>query len=75
MSEPLGGRPARPRPVIRGLGGGSTILVHPAQRKNPLLKCIQGVGYEMADIVPDFQVGLTTCILFLSYVSYSSQPV
>lgn len=58
----------RARPIIRGLGGGNTILVHPSQRKNPILRSIKGVGYEMADIVPDFQVGLTTCILYLRYV-------
>lgn len=39
------------------------------QRLNPVLECIRNVGKEFGDIVPDFQVGRTTCILFLRYLT------
>lgn len=39
------------------------------ERLNPVLECIRNVGKEFGDIVPDFQVGRTTCILFLRYIS------
>jgi DNA excision repair protein ERCC-1 len=42
------------------------------QRLNPLLECIRNVGKEFGDIVPDFQVGRTTCVLYLRYVWDSS---
>lgn len=35
------------------------------QRGNPVLKAIQGVGWEYGDIVPDYQVGANTCVLYL----------
>jgi hypothetical protein len=38
------------------------------QRLNPLLECIRNVGKEFGDIVPDFQVGRTTCVLYLRFV-------
>lgn len=43
----------------------STIVVKPSQRGNPLLQSIRNVPYEYGEIVPDFQVGLTSCIVFL----------
>ncbi len=42
------------------------------QRGNPILKAIQGIGWEYGDIVPDYQVGANTCVLFLSCVSMQS---
>ena len=39
------------------------------ERLNPILEGIRNVGKEFGDIVPDFQVGRTTCILFLRYFS------
>lgn len=42
------------------------------ERLNPVLECIRNVGKEFGDIVSDFQVGRTTCILFLRYVSSTS---
>lgn len=33
-----------------------------------MLKAIQGVGWEYGDIVPDYQVGSNTCVLYLRYV-------
>lgn len=37
-----------------------------------MLKAIQGVGWEYGDIVPDYQVGANTCVLYLRYVSSSN---
>ncbi|EEZ97282.2 DNA excision repair protein ERCC-1-like Protein [Tribolium castaneum] len=43
-----------------------SVLVSPKQRGNPLLKSICNVPWEYDDIVPDYQMGRTTCALFLS---------
>lgn len=43
----------------------ATIVVKSSQRGNPLLQFIRNVPYEYGEIVPDFVVGLTSCILFL----------
>lgn len=50
------------------------ISVHPKQRGNPILKSITNVPYEFDDIVPDYIVGPTTCILFLSLKYHSLNP-
>ncbi|EST06816.1 DNA repair protein rad10 [Kalmanozyma brasiliensis GHG001] len=65
----------RPRPLIRGAAGtGNTILVNNCQRGNPLLQHIRNIGWEYADIVPDYQVGLSSCILFLSIRYHRLHP-
>ena len=38
------------------------------QKKNPLMKHIRNVPWEVGNIVPDFELGKTTCALFLRYV-------
>ncbi|KAI8334416.1 restriction endonuclease type II-like protein [Chlamydoabsidia padenii] len=46
---------------------GNAILVNPAQQKNPLLRCIHNVPYEFDDTIkPDYVVGATTGVLYLS---------
>ncbi|ORX56374.1 DNA repair protein rad10 [Hesseltinella vesiculosa] len=51
--------------VKRSLG--NTILVNPAQQKNPILRCIHNVPYEFDDGVKcDYVVGATTGVLYLS---------
>ncbi|KAF9950019.1 ssDNA endonuclease and repair protein rad10 [Mortierella alpina] len=52
----------------------STIVVKPSQRGNPLLQSIRNVPYEYGEIVPDFQVGLTSCIVFLSIRYHRLHP-
>ncbi|PWN52386.1 DNA repair protein rad10 [Violaceomyces palustris] len=65
----------RPKPLIRGAqGGGSTILVNNCQRGNPVLQHIRNVGWEYADIVPDYQVGIANCVLFLSLRYHRLHP-
>ncbi|KAN0091069.1 Restriction endonuclease type II-like protein [Tylopilus felleus] len=60
-------------PVVQP-GVGNNIIVNPNQRLNPVLECIRNVGKEFGDIVPDFQVGRTTCILFLSLRYHRLHP-
>lgn len=56
----------QPKPqVIQQKSLGSTILVSPRQRGNPLLTCIRSIPWEYSDIPADYVVGLTTCALFL----------
>ncbi|KAF9995481.1 ssDNA endonuclease and repair protein rad10 [Entomortierella chlamydospora] len=52
----------------------STVVVKPSQRGNPMLQFIRNVPYEYGDIVPDFIVGLTSCILFLSIRYHRLHP-
>lgn len=50
------------------------IQVNPKQRGNPLLKSITNVTWEFEDIVPDYVVGRTACILFLSLKYHNLNP-
>ncbi|XP_055709652.1 DNA excision repair protein ERCC-1 [Phlebotomus papatasi] len=50
------------------------ILVHPKQRGNPLLRSIVNVPWEYDDIVPDYIVGRTSCVLFLSLKYHNLNP-
>ncbi|KAH0827800.1 restriction endonuclease type II-like protein [Lanmaoa asiatica] len=58
----------REKPPVVQPGVGNNIIINPNQRLNPVLECVRNVGKEFGDIVPDFQVGRTTCILFLRYI-------
>ncbi|XP_058444255.1 DNA excision repair protein ERCC-1 [Malaya genurostris] len=53
---------------------GNCILVNPKQRGNPLLKSIQNVPWEYDDIVPDYVVGTTGCILYISLRYHNLNP-
>ncbi|XP_073832518.1 DNA excision repair protein Ercc1 isoform X2 [Musca autumnalis] len=51
------------------------ILVHPKQRGNPILKSIQNCPLEFRDdILPDYVVGRTTCVLYLSLKYHQLNP-
>ncbi|XP_018565107.1 DNA excision repair protein ERCC-1 [Anoplophora glabripennis] len=50
------------------------LLVNPKQRGNPLLKSVRNVPWEYDDIVPDYQMGQTTCALFLSLRYHNLNP-
>lgn len=50
------------------------ILVNPKQRGNPILKSITNVAWEWDEIVPDYVVGATTCILYLSLKYHNLNP-
>ncbi|KAL5485679.1 RAD10 [Sanghuangporus weigelae] len=64
--------PTKP-PVVQP-GSGNAIIINPCQRLNPLLECIRNVNKEFGDIVPDFQLGRTTCALFLSLKYHRLHP-
>ncbi|XP_014668819.1 PREDICTED: DNA excision repair protein ERCC-1-like [Priapulus caudatus] len=53
---------------------GSSVLVNPRQTGNPVLKCIRNVPWEFADIIPDYVMGRTTCVLFLSLRYHQLHP-
>ncbi|KAJ2951901.1 hypothetical protein O0L34_g4152 [Tuta absoluta] len=50
------------------------VLVNQKQRGNPLLKFITSVAWEYDDIVPDYEIGKTIGILFLSVRYHNMNP-
>lgn len=50
---------------------GSSILVSPRQKGNPVLACLKSLPWEYSDIPADYGLGLTTCALFLRCVIVS----
>ncbi|XP_047457026.1 DNA excision repair protein ERCC-1 [Mugil cephalus] len=56
------------------LGSGSSIIVSPRQRGNPILKFVRSVPWEFGDVVPDYVLGQTTCALFLSLRYHNLNP-
>ncbi|KAG5930195.1 hypothetical protein E4U53_002289 [Claviceps sorghi] len=73
-----GGGPGVVQPTPQALrprhAGGSTILVSPRQRGNPVLTAIRSMPWEYSDIPADFVLGLTTCALFLSLKYHRLHP-
>lgn len=71
MSTPaeLKGKQRQP-PVVQP-GSGNSIIINPSQRLNPVIECIRNVSKEFGDILPDYQVGKTTGVLFLRQVQPS----
>uniref|UniRef100_A0A8C3AXS4 DNA excision repair protein ERCC-1 n=1 Tax=Cyclopterus lumpus TaxID=8103 RepID=A0A8C3AXS4_CYCLU len=59
-----------PKPV----GSGSSIIVSPRQRGNPILKFVRSVPWEFGDVVPDYVLGQTTCALYLSLRYHHLNP-
>ena len=70
-TEPKGKQ--RQPPVVHP-GSGNSIIINPSQRLNPVVECIRNVPKEFGDILPDYQVGRTTGVLFLRFVFYSIPP-
>lgn len=72
-SAAAGGKVVQPTPQALPQKAGSTILVSPRQRGNPVLSSIRSMPWEYSDIPADYVLGLTTCALFLRYdPSYKS---
>ncbi|XP_015241574.1 PREDICTED: DNA excision repair protein ERCC-1 [Cyprinodon variegatus] len=59
-----------PKPV----GSGSSIIVSPRQRGNPILKFVRSVPWEFGEVAPDYILGQTTCALFLSLRYHNLNP-
>ncbi|KOS22700.1 Mating-type switching protein swi10 [Escovopsis weberi] len=53
---------------------GSTILVSPRQRGNPVLTSLRSIPWEYSDIPADYVLGQTTCALFLSLKYHRLHP-
>ncbi|ETS74484.1 hypothetical protein PFICI_14350 [Pestalotiopsis fici W106-1] len=53
---------------------GSSILVSPRQKGNPVLAALRSVPWEYSDIPADYGLGLTTCALFLSLKYHRLHP-
>ncbi|KAI4592820.1 ssDNA endonuclease and repair protein rad10 [Pestalotiopsis sp. 9143b] len=53
---------------------GSSILVSPRQKGNPVLAALRSVQWEYSDIPADYGLGLTTCALFLSLKYHRLHP-
>ncbi|KAH8996012.1 restriction endonuclease type II-like protein, partial [Lactarius akahatsu] len=60
-------------PVVQPSSGNS-IIINPCQCLNPIVKCIRNVPKEFGDISPDYQVGRTTGVLFLSLRYHRLHP-
>ncbi|KAJ4266309.1 ssDNA endonuclease and repair protein rad10 [Fusarium torreyae] len=69
------GKVVQPTPqVLPQKQSGSTILVSPRQRGNPVLTSIRSMPWEYSDIPADFVCGLGTCALFLSLKYHRLHP-
>ncbi|KAJ0110118.1 hypothetical protein J7T55_000550 [Diaporthe amygdali] len=53
---------------------GSSILVSPRQKGNPVLAYLKSLPWEYSDIPADYGLGLTTCALFLSLKYHRLHP-
>ncbi|KAK6530202.1 ssDNA endonuclease and repair protein rad10 [Orbilia ellipsospora] len=65
------------QPVPRKIqkpSGPSSIIVNTRQKGNPLLPYIKSVPWEYGDIIPDYLVTPTTCMLFLSLKYHRLHP-
>ncbi|KAG1765015.1 restriction endonuclease type II-like protein [Suillus occidentalis] len=74
VSAAGGSAAQKAKPPVVQPGTGNNIIINPNQRLNPVLECIRNVGKEFGDIVPDFQVGRTSCVLFLSLKYHRLHP-
>ena len=52
----------------------SRLLVHPCQKKNPVVTHLNSTLWEVGDICPDFEVGERSCVLFLSMRYHNLHP-
>ncbi|KAI5459247.1 restriction endonuclease type II-like protein [Mariannaea sp. PMI_226] len=63
-----------PQALPKKAQSGSTILVSPRQRGNPVLTSIRSIPWEYSDIPADYVLGLGTCALFLSLKYHRLHP-
>ncbi|KAK0707509.1 restriction endonuclease type II-like protein [Lasiosphaeris hirsuta] len=75
LSNSSGPKIVQPTPqVLPTRSSGSSILVSPRQKGNPVLACLKSVAWEYSDIPADYGLGLTTCALFLSLKYHRLHP-
>ena len=70
-----GPKVVQPTPqAIASRSSGSSILVSPRQKGNPILANLRSFTWEFSDIPADYGLGLTTCALFLSLKYHRLHP-
>ena len=70
-----GPKVVQPTPqVLATRSAGSSILVSPRQKGNPILSNLRNLPWEYSDIPADYVLGLTTCALFLSLKYHRLHP-
>jgi hypothetical protein len=66
-----GAKVVQPTPqALAAPSSGSSILVSPRQKGNPVLAALRSRAWEYSDIPADYGLGATTCALFLRYVFF-----
>lgn len=74
-STSTGPKVVQPTPQpIASRSSGSSILVSPRQKGNPILTHLRSFAWEYSDILADYILGLTTCALFLSLKYHRLHP-
>ncbi|KAK3384462.1 DNA repair protein rad10 [Lasiosphaeria ovina] len=74
-SAASGSKIVQPTPqALPSRSSGSSILVSPRQKGNPVLANLKSMPWEYSDIVADYGLGLTTCALFLSLKYHRLHP-
>ncbi|OTA86588.1 hypothetical protein M434DRAFT_81980 [Hypoxylon sp. CO27-5] len=74
-STSTGSKIVQPTPqALPQRSSGSSILVSPRQKGNPVLASLRSVPWEYSDIPADYGLGLTTCALFLSLKYHRLHP-
>ncbi|KAI1319407.1 restriction endonuclease type II-like protein [Xylariaceae sp. FL0255] len=74
-SNPTASKIVQPIPqALPQRSAGSSILVSPRQKGNPVLAALRSVAWEYSDIPADYGLGLTTCALFLSLKYHRLHP-
>ncbi|KAL7621949.1 ssDNA endonuclease and repair protein rad10 [Parahypoxylon ruwenzoriense] len=74
-ANPPGPKIVQPTPqALPQRSSGSSILVSPRQKGNPVLASLRSVPWEYSDIPADYGLGLTTCALFLSLKYHRLHP-
>lgn len=70
-----GPKVVQPTPqAIASRSSGSSILVSPRQKGNPILTNLRSFAWEYSDIPADYMLGVTTCALFLSLKYHRLHP-
>ncbi|KAI4210804.1 MAG: hypothetical protein LQ351_006386 [Letrouitia transgressa] len=75
VSAQIPAKVQQPTPqVLPSRTSGSSILVSPRQKGNPILNSVKSLPWEYSDIPADFVLGVTTCALFLSLKYHRLHP-
>lgn len=73
--DPSAPKVVQPTPqALPSKGTGSSILVSPRQKGNPILTNLRSLPWEYSDIPADYLLGATTCALFLSLKYHRLHP-